>query len=122
MNELLQTLLKLQAIDFRETSEKFSAAAIAEMRGKVPVPILAHYDRLIARGKKGVALVRNQVCAGCHMRVPIGAINTLMHGNDIQLCGSCGRYLCLAEAAPEVPAPAPVKKPRKRKVAATASA
>jgi uncharacterized protein len=122
MNELLQTLLKLQAIDFRETSEKFSAAAIAEMRGKVPVPILAHYDRLIARGKKGVALVRNQVCAGCHMRVPIGAINTLMHGNDIQLCGSCGRYLCLAEVAPAIAAPVPIKKPRKRKVAAAASA
>jgi hypothetical protein len=27
------------------------------------------------------------------MRVPIGAIVTLMRGDDIQMCESCGRYL-----------------------------
>ena len=24
------------------------------------------------------------------MRIPIGAINTLMHGDDIQMCETCG--------------------------------
>ena len=62
-------------------------------------PIIGHYDRLRVRGKKGVALVRNQVCTGCHMHVPIGQITVLMRGEDVQLCESCGRYLYLPDAA-----------------------
>lgn len=122
MNELLQNLLKLQALDFEEVKEKNADSLKTELRAKIPSQILGHYDRLVVRGKKGVALVRNQVCTGCHMRLPIGTINVLMHGQDIQLCDSCGRYLCLADepAAAPPPPPAPVedakpKKPRKRK-------
>jgi hypothetical protein len=99
MNDVLQTLLKLQTYQFDETAEKVTEAQTAELRSKVPQPILAHYDRLAVRGKKGVAVVRNQVCTGCHMRLPIGTINTLMQGTDIQLCDSCGRYLYLPTPA-----------------------
>jgi len=117
MNELLQNLIKLQSLEFVETREKSAAAIIAELRGKIPPQIIAHYDRLLARGKKGVAAVRNQVCTGCHMRVPIGVVATLMHDTDIQICESCGRYLYLADpaqpAAPtEPPKPKPTRKAR----------
>ena len=99
MNDLLSTLLKLQDLEFNEISEKNADVRKAELRARVPQQILGHYDRLVARGKKGVALVRGQVCAGCNMRLPIGTINTLMKGEDIQLCESCGRYLCLPQPA-----------------------
>jgi hypothetical protein len=85
---------------------------MTQLRRKIPLPILEHYDRLAVRGKKGVAIVRNQVCTGCHMRIPIGAINTLMHGEDIQMCETCGRYLYLPPETPVQPveaAPAPAK-------------
>ncbi len=131
MNELLNNLLKLQAIDFEETPVKFTPAEIEAARALIPPQILGHYDRLVARGKKGVALVRNQVCTGCHMRLPIGTINTLMQGTDIRLCDTCGRYLYLpplTEEAPaaavpqasgsEIPIEKPAKRPRKRKTAA----
>ena len=115
MNNVLQNLLKLQALEFGETTAKNVAAQTAEFRGLIPPPILVHYDRLRVRGKKGVALVRNQVCAGCHMHVPIGQITVLMRGEDIQLCESCGRYLYLpnpaeAEAAASVEAAKPATK------------
>ncbi len=115
MNELLQNLLKLQALDFAESPEKNAEKHKTELRGKIPAQILGHYDRLVVRGKKGVAIVRDQVCTGCHMRLPIGTITTLMHGNDIQLCDTCGRYLCLesVQAAVVVPEPAPAVKARK---------
>ena len=100
MKELFQNLLKLQELDFAEVSQSNAEAKISELRRKIPLPILEHYDRLVIRGKKGVAIVRNQVCTGCHMRIPIGAINTLMHGEDIQMCENCGRYLYLPAAAP----------------------
>jgi hypothetical protein len=120
MNELLQNLIKLQSLEFGEIKEKNAEATIAELRGKIPPQIIAHYDRLFARGKKGVAAVRNQVCTGCHMRVPIGVVTTLMHDTDIQICESCGRYLYLSDstttAAPaETPKPKPARKARNPK-------
>jgi predicted nucleic acid-binding Zn-ribbon protein len=120
MNELLQNLIKLQSVEFEETSEKADKATIAGLRSKIPTQILGHYDRLVARRKKGVAIVRDQVCTACHMRLPIGVIMTLMHAQDIQLCESCGRYLYLPSAAEtgvseQVAKPKPAKKTRKSK-------
>ncbi len=115
MNELLQNLIKLQAIEFEETTEKIAGASIAELRAKIPPQILGHYDRLVARGKRGVTAIRGENCSSCHIRVPIGAITTLKRGEDIQLCENCGRYLFLpdtAEAATPPPA-APVKRAKK---------
>ena len=97
MKALLQNLLQLQSLEFGEVTDKNTKTRAAELRAQIPAPILAHYDRLCVRGKKGVAVVRNQVCAGCHMRVPIGVISSILHGQDIQLCGNCGRYLCLPD-------------------------
>ena len=127
MNDFLQNLLKLQALEFDETTEKGSPTKIAELRSKVPAPILAHFDRLVARGKKGVAVVRNQVCGGCHMKLPIGTVNTLMQGHDVQLCDTCGRYLYLPDPAETqfveaIAAAKPAPKPRKRKALAHAVA
>jgi hypothetical protein len=120
MNELLQNLVKLQSLEFEKNKGKTANPAIAELRGKIPPQILGHYDRLVAHGKKGLAAVRDQVCTGCHMHVPIGVVTTLMRDDDIQLCDNCGRYLYLAEAAKaEVPKPTakpgPARKPRKTK-------
>ena len=130
MSDVMQNLLKLQALEFNETTEKNAAAQMAKLRALIPPPIVAHYDRLVVRGKKGVAVVRNQVCTGCHMRLPIGTINTIMHGQDIQICDTCGRYLYLPDAAESQflenleaarPAPKPASKPRKRKALAHAA-
>lgn len=130
MKDLLSNLLKLQAYDFNEGTDSLPDDQLQALRGQIPPQILGHYDRLVARGKKGVAVVRNQVCTGCHMRLPIGAYNTLLQGTDIQLCESCGRYLyvpdaaetkfvdTLAAAKPE-PEKAPAKS-RKRKAVANA--
>ena len=120
MNEPLQYLIKLQSLEFEKNTDKAAEPAIAELRGKIPSQILGHYDRLVAHGKKGLAAVRDQVCTGCHMHLPIGVITTLMRDDDIQLCDNCGRYLYLAEPAKaDVPKPTvkpgPARKPRKSK-------
>lgn len=100
MNAVLQNLLKLQAIEFADKGpDRNAMTEAAELRALIPPPILGHYDRLRVRGKKGVAIVRNQACTGCHMRQPIGKITVLMRGEDIQLCDSCGRYLYLPDEA-----------------------
>ncbi len=130
MNIILQNLIKLQALDFGEAKPKNAEAQAAELRGNIPQPIIGHYERLRVRGKKGVAVVRNQVCTGCHMHVPIGQITVLMRDEDVQLCESCGRYLYLpdpaeAEFLNKVEATKPVTKapakPRKRRALANAA-
>ncbi len=117
MKELLQNLIQLQSLEFGGVEKgKREAAAMAELRAKIPSQILAHYDRLVARGKKGLAAVRGQVCSGCHMQVPLGVVMTLKHGEDIQLCESCGRYLYLPPAAEtEATEPAASPKPERKK-------
>jgi predicted nucleic acid-binding Zn-ribbon protein len=97
MNELLKNLVKLQELELAESTDKKAEALIAELRGKISPQVLGHYDRLMVRGKKGITAVRGQTCTGCHMRLPIGVISTLMKETDIQLCDSCGRYLYLPE-------------------------
>jgi predicted nucleic acid-binding Zn-ribbon protein len=119
MKTLIQNLLELQTLEFGKATSPAIAAMIADLRSKIPAPILGHYDRLRVRGKKGLAIVVNQVCTGCHMSVPIGAILTIKHGQDVQLCESCGRYLYLPaeETAPPAEAPVelkPARTPRRR--------
>lgn len=118
MNDIIKILLQLQSLEFNGKAAPDQAKQAAELRAKVPPPILAHYDRLVARGKKGVALIRNESsCSACHISVPRGVVLTLMHNADVQLCGNCGRYLYLPEptAAPEPVALKKIAKPRKPK-------
>lgn len=109
MKELLENLSRLQSFDFAETESADAESQIAGLRAKIPAQILGHYDRLIARGKKGIVPVRNQICSGCHMRVPLGVILTLQRGDDIQVCDCCGRYLFL-----ELEKPAAEQKRKRR--------
>jgi len=125
MNEPMQNLLNLQTLEFGEIQDDQTAAMIAALRAKIPPQILGHYDRFRLRDKKGLAAVLNQVCTGCHMRLPLGVIMTLRRGQDVQLCDSCGRYLYLAPEAESVPviatASAKAGQPlrRRKKTAAT---
>lgn len=121
MKKVMEPLLALQALELdpaREAPEK--AAEIARLRQSIPAPILGHFDRLMVRGKKGVAVVRNGVCSECHMRLSSGVHSQLLREEDIMVCGSCGRYLYPAHdvpAAESSPASALAdapKKPRKR--------
>jgi predicted nucleic acid-binding Zn-ribbon protein len=120
MKTVMRNVLKLQTIEFGETKNAGDVAVIAELRSEIPSQILDHYDRLRARGKKGLAAVRNQVCGSCHMQVPLGVVMALRHGHDIQRCENCGRYLYLPEETMAVPMAAtlaakPVRTSRRRK-------
>jgi hypothetical protein len=120
MKNLLQNLVRLQSVQFNMDNTPNAAGALAELRAKIPAQILGHYDRLVARGKKGVAAVHGQVCSGCHMQVPLGVVMTLRHEDDLQICESCGRYLYLPPAestatVEPIVSPKPAKKPRKQK-------
>jgi hypothetical protein len=102
MKGILQNLYKLQTLDTAglTTSDPHAAG----LRAAIPHGMLSNYDRARARGKKGIALVRDHVCTNCRIRVPVAITASLVAGM-IQVCGNCGLYLCLPE--PEEPQPAP---------------
>jgi len=99
----MQNLYKLQTLDMAGLTS--SATEAAGLRAVLPQGMLANYDRARARGKKGIALVRNHVCTNCRIQVPIAVTASLVAGM-IQVCPNCGLYLCLPE-----PGEQPVKAP-----------
>jgi hypothetical protein len=96
-------------------------AELEQRRAEVPVPVLAHFERMTARGKKGVSLVRDGVCTECHLRLTTGKLANLAADTDICLCDNCGRYLYLsaAEKVAAVAIPAAKPRPAKRTVKKT---
>jgi predicted nucleic acid-binding Zn-ribbon protein len=123
MIKVIEDLLALQEIQWGKAAG--SEREVEALRKAIPEPVLGHYDRLVVRGKKGVSILRNGVCTECHMRVPVGTVLTLAHGQDIQLCGSCGRYLFLPPGEPMAagkPVAPPAVRRRKKVSEAAASA
>ncbi|MDR3458641.1 MAG: C4-type zinc ribbon domain-containing protein [Verrucomicrobiae bacterium] len=119
MNDTIRNLFKLQTLEFDEPVRPNTEEQIAELRTQIPPAVLSHYDRLGDSGKKGVAMLRHQVCTGCHLQVPLHVVLELKHGDELRLCDNCRRYLYLEEEAPVVPL-ASVKtaaKPHRRQLA-----
>ena len=127
MNTIVENLHALQQVLLQKspvTAER--RARIRELRENVPVSILGHFDRLIAQGRNGVALVRHGVCGECHLRVSFGTAASLLQPKDVYLCENCGCYLLLAPDEVTAPAESPalaaatVRKGRKKPAIVTA--
>ena len=119
MKQVLENLLQLQALELGLEPNPPGSAGKEELRKKMPLHILQNYDRLRARGKKGIAMVRHGVCGQCHMQVAMGLLASLHRQDDIHRCENCGAYLWLVEEAPPLEMPPrnikPVRRGRPRK-------
>src|SRR5258708_39567880 len=101
MRQVMENLLALQNHELAtEPVSPGQKAEIARLREQVPAPILAHFERLVARGKNGVAIARHGACGECHLRLPTGTMAALAYTNEVHLCDNCGRYLYLPEDEP----------------------
>ncbi|HXR07625.1 MAG TPA: hypothetical protein VN765_09865 [Candidatus Acidoferrum sp.] len=111
MRQILEKLFALQKLQLQTATLSLDdEARILELREKVPAPILAHFDRFIARGKKGVSFARHGVCSECHLQITPGTMASLCYTSEVHLCDNCGRYLFLAEIEPVAEPEAPPKK------------
>jgi hypothetical protein len=121
MKQVMEKLLALQKLelDTKPLTLK-NAAEILKLREQLPAAILSHFDRLVDRGKKGVAIACKGVCGECHLRLPSGTMAALVYTNEVHLCDNCERYLYLPEDEPlgltdsPPPAIAPAKTVAKR--------
>lgn len=98
MKTTLEALLQLQELD-KHPRRRAVPESADSLRKRIPADVLLHYDRYRARGRKVTATVNNNgVCGGCHVSVTRGLIVALQRGDQIQVCGNCGRYLMLENA------------------------
>jgi|GEM_PF-392895 len=123
MRKTMEHLLTLQKLNFDTRPQTATwKIEVEKIRTEVPPPILAHYERLVLRGKKGVAIARKGVCSECNLRITNGRLIGLVHRKEVQLCDNCGRYLYLPEGEltglPETkPVPVAAAKHRSKKPA-----
>jgi predicted nucleic acid-binding Zn-ribbon protein len=104
MRQTVEQLLALQKLTLdTEPLTSEAEAEIRRLRDQVPAPVLGHFDRLVSRGKRAVAIVRHGVCGECHLRVSSGTLASLAYGADLHLCDHCGRYLLLPADEPIQP-------------------
>ncbi len=71
-------------------------ALIESLRSNLPPSVLAQHDRHRARGRCSVAEVRNGVCSGCHMSLPVGAVSEVRRKSTLMRCDYCSRFIFLA--------------------------
>ncbi len=117
----MDRLRALQRLEFGPGARTAAAKVeLEKLRAAVPSSILAHYERLVAHGKKGVAVARNGVCGECHLRIPSGTLAALVYTDEVSLCENCGHYLYLPEnepiglGAPKATPPARTKRVTRR--------
>ena len=67
MKNIMESLFALQKdLNFNPgRGQRKREEAMETIRKTIPSVVLTHYDRLLAHGKKGVAIVRNGVCTEC---------------------------------------------------------
>lgn len=54
---------------------------------------LVEYERIKNRNKNAVVLVKNNICSGCHMEIPLYILSRLHNNDSIIRCDNCGRIL-----------------------------
>ena len=99
MRTLVETLFAAQGTLLRQSPNSPSCrATLQTLQQRVPAPILAHFLRLVAQQRKGVAEVRHGVCSECHLRIPSSVVAALQKPKELSLCENCGCYLLLDSA------------------------
>jgi hypothetical protein len=121
MKTVVASLYELQKIELLSPGDASGTNVAADrLRERISPDFLSVYERYRVRGRKAVAVVREGVCGECHLRIPLGTLVDLMHGDEVMRCGNCGRFLYLPEEDTDIvtsatPAPETNKTPRVRR-------
>lgn len=70
---------------------------IMENRMQIPSFALAHFDRMEASGKPGIAEITNGECSACHAKIPSEELEFLKTNTSIGVCDSCYAFIYLPE-------------------------
>lgn len=88
-------ILKLKA-ELEQLIE-YENTEINRIQRHVDQEILKQYQLVRSKKNKGIGIVINEICNGCHTHVPKTIIDKLKLGKVINTCETCGRILILKE-------------------------
>lgn len=98
--DIIQKLLSIRrAAELSESPEMSDEEVqilrdfIMENRRQVPPFALAHFDRLEASGKKGIAEVVDKKCAACGTPIADDEIAYLQKNKNIGVCDNCFAFI-----------------------------
>jgi predicted nucleic acid-binding Zn-ribbon protein len=104
MRETLAQLVKLQGLEITLNEARILhgegtelsdlEAQIRALRKQTSEDILARYDRL-ARHGLAVVEVKNGLCLGCCMSIPVGDVNRMRSSKAEASCPHCGRFVII---------------------------
>lgn len=112
MNRQLEILLQLQEVMLlRKAGELLQPGAdpdayerlderIDRLRRKLPGPVIAQFDALIAEAPDAVAQLADGVCLGCHQVLSAKVASAVQYSKALEQCDHCGRFLFCASNAP----------------------
>ncbi|WP_422486508.1 zinc ribbon domain-containing protein [Gudongella sp. DL1XJH-153] len=66
---------------------------IEELENSCDENLLVAYHGIRSRKGSGIAEIKNDVCGGCHMRIPENLVEKAKQGKKIINCENCGRIL-----------------------------
>lgn len=118
MHPVLGKLVELDRIETTRDSvppsdkEKGLTSRARALRVEISTDMLAHYDQLKARGKRGVAPVVNGTCQACHLRLSSSAAARLRDKSQIHLCENCGCSIYPLRAPPSCAVSPPTRRKR----------
>lgn len=94
-----------KALGERERQLEADLARLRERRvelcGRVPRDLLERYERVGARRRPVVVLVKRELCEGCRVDIPAQDYIEILRGERIVACGRCQRILVHAEKLSE---------------------
>lgn len=99
LNEKLDEKDSIVKDDLKTLQEKikFEENKIKEIMSKIDEDLLKQYNSLRDRKHSPVVLIKNNICIGCNMRLPMYQLEELKNKNNIINCESCGRILYLRD-------------------------
>ncbi len=96
MQNTLASLREIQSLRLsKPTLTPRDRDKVGRLAGNLPESIVTRLNRMLDRGRKGIVALRGRVCSGCRIQVPLSKVLDLRHGEQLQTCESCGRFLYL---------------------------
>jgi len=91
---LLIRLMRLESLS-RADAEHSEALEqkIEQVRSCISRRVLAHYDRLKARGGQPVVAVEEEICLGCNIQLSSAFAQELRDSQKVMTCPNCTRFL-----------------------------
>jgi predicted nucleic acid-binding Zn-ribbon protein len=84
---------KEEAMGFELAGKDQLLAAREELVSKIDEEYVSLYEKLTRRYNHAIALVRDDFCLGCFIRVPSAKWSGGRSGNAVVTCEKCGRIL-----------------------------